>query len=230
MRRKGSLFFSEEKNQKTFVYESSHRRSGVWARSQRSFAFFLQKRRPVFLALCLLCGTPALAQRAIGVGTKLTPADLAGAYSVPPDGTGLPAGTGTPAQGAVVYAQACASCHGDALQGQKSIGAPALIGGRGTLARVPVLASPPTDLPVKTVESDWPYATTLFDYIRRAMPMNAPGSLTNDQVYSVSAYILARARIIGQNAVLNAKTLPAIQMPNRNGFVADYQPASVRWR
>ena len=162
----------------------------------------------------------------MGVGTKLKPADLTGMYSIPPSGAGLPPGSGTPAQGQAIYAQACAACHGDALQGVKTIGAPALIGGRGTLNRVPKLGTPPSNLPVKTVESYWPYATTLFDYIKRAMPMNAPGSLDNNQVYAVSAFILARANIVKQDAVLNAATLPAIRMPNRDGFVADYKPHS----
>jgi S-disulfanyl-L-cysteine oxidoreductase SoxD len=229
------MFFSEEKNQKTFIpwvprLTRLAPRASV-PKIQKSFASFLQKRRLFLTSAALLhYASPAMAQHAIGVGTALTPTDLASAYSVPPDGTGLPPGSGTPAQGAAVYAQACAACHGEALQGQKTIGAPALIGGRGTLARVPVLGAPPTNLPVKTVESYWPYATTLFDYIRRAMPMNAPGSLTDDQVYSVSAYILVRANIVKQDDVLDARTLPAVQMPNRNGFVPDYQPASARRR
>ena len=178
------------------------------------------------IAAVLLPLSPAAANdppRAIGVGSPLTEADLAGAYSVPPNGAGLPPGNGTPAQGAILYAQDCAACHGAALQGQKEIGAPPLIGGRGTLARVPVLGAKPTNLPVKTIESYWPYPTTLFDYIRRAMPMNAPGSLTGNQVYAVCAFILARANIVQQDDVLDARTLPAIRMPNRDGFVADYR-------
>ena len=230
MRFERKMFSSEQKNQKTVVGLATQTRATTNAKL--SFAPFLQKRR-LFAVFLLLCVSPAGAQHlphGIGVGTELTASDLAAAYSVPPDGAGLPPGSGTPAQGANVYAQACVACHGDALQGQKTIGAPALIGGRGTLARVPALGTPPGNLPVKTVESYWPYATTLFDYIRRAMPMNAPGSLTNDQVYSVSAYILARATIVKQDAVLDAKTLPGVQMPNRNGFVADYQPAALRRR
>ena len=182
------------------------------------------------IALWALCVAQAAAQPAwhkpIGVGTPLTPADLAPVFAIPPSGAGLPPGSGTPAQGAAVYAQACAACHGEALQGQKTIGAPALIGGRGTLTRVPNLTTtPPTNLPVKTVESYWPYATTLFDYIKRAMPMNAPGSLTNDQVYAVTAYILSRASIIGQTDTISAATLPTVKMPDRNGFIPDYKQA-----
>jgi len=168
---------------------------------------------PRFLAIALLLATPAAwSSPAIGVGTPLTPADLAGMASIPPDGAGLPPGRGSVAQGEAVYAGKCASCHGDTLQGTKAIGAPALIGGRGTLATKPV----------KTVESYWPFATTLFDYVKRAMPMNAPGSLTNEQVYAVSAFILARAHIVPKDAVLDAHTLPKIVMPNRQGFVPNW--------
>ncbi len=145
----------------------------------------------------------------IGVGAQLSPAELSGMFSIPPDGAGLPAGHGSVAEGAKVYRENCAACHGDALQGQKAIGAPALIGGRGSLAKVPL----------KTVESYWPYATTLFDYVKRAMPMTAPGSLADDQVYAVCAYILARANILPDTAVLDAQTLPRVRMPNRDGFV-----------
>src|SRR5437016_9149444 len=98
---------------------------------------------------------------------------------MPPDGRGRPPGSGTAAKGAQVYAQSCTACHGDQLQGnpQKGIGGDRLIGGRGTLA---------TKTPIKTVESYWPFATTLFDYIKRAMPFSAPGSLSDDDVYSRS--------------------------------------------
>jgi cytochrome c len=172
----------------------------------------------------MITGT-ALAQRgadtALGIGTKLTPSDLAGMFAIPPDGAGLPRGSGSVKQGAAVYAQQCATCHGDNLAGQqKTIGAPALIGGRGSL----------TKTPVKTVESYWPYATTLFDYIKRAMPMTAPGSLKDDQVYAVTAYILARAHIVPENAVLDAARLPEVRMPNRAGFVPDHRPEVQLYR
>lgn len=161
--------------------------------------------------IVLLTGSvPAVAaDTAVGVGTKLTQADLAGMFAIPPDGFGLPPGQGTAAQGAAVYAEKCSACHGKDLEGVKAIGAPPLVGGRGTLATKPL----------KTVESYWPYATTLFDYVKRAMPMNAPGSLSNDQVYAVSAYILARAHIVTEASIVDAKTLPQIRMPNRQGFV-----------
>jgi S-disulfanyl-L-cysteine oxidoreductase SoxD len=111
-----------------------------------------------------------------------------------------------PAQGAVVYAQKCAVCHGD--KGEGKINA-RLVGGQIT-GDGPV---------VKTVGSYWPYATTLFDFVRRAMPWNQPKSLTNDEVYAVSAYVLRMNNIIGENDVMDAKTLPQVKMPNRDGFI-----------
>src|SRR5262245_50260978 len=142
------------------------------------------------------------------LGTTPTPQDLAELFAIPPDGRGLPPGKGTYAQGEKVYADSCAVCHGDKLQGipTAGIGGDKLIGGRGTLASA---------APVKTVESYWPYATTLFDYVKRSMPFITPGSLTDEQVYSVVAYILGEANIVPKNAVLDAKSLPDIQMKSR---------------
>jgi S-disulfanyl-L-cysteine oxidoreductase SoxD len=128
--------------------------------------------------------------------------------SIGPDGVGLPPGSGSPQQGEAVYAAKCLPCHGE-----KGTGKPndRLVGGRGTLTG---------DQPaVKTVGSFWPYATTLFDYVRRAMPFDAPKSLSNDEVYAVCAYILQLNGIIDQSAVMNAQTLEKVQMPNRDGFV-----------
>lgn len=149
-------------------------------------------------------------------GAPVTDADLKRFTSPLPDGRGLPAGSGTVAQGRTIYAQSCASCHGEKLEG--GIG-DKLIGGRGSLVN-----SDPKKPPVKTVESYWPYATTLFDYIKRAMPLNAPGSLTDDQVYAVSAYVLSQAKIVGEDATLDAKSLAAVKMPNREGFISDPRP------
>jgi len=206
------MFFFEKKNQKTFD-SLMHYAAKTRDRNQKFFASFFQKRRAClsYVVMSALAG-PAMA----GVGTPLTPADLAHVFAIPPDGTGLPPGQGSVQQGLAVYMAHCAACHGAALQGSKPIGAPALIGGRGTLA----------GKPVKTVESYWPYATTLFDYVKRAMPMTAPGSLSDDEVYAVSAYILAQAHILPDNAVLDAKTLPQVRMPNRAGFVRDWKPGS----
>jgi len=177
--------------------------------------------------ILIACSAPALgspaapaiaAETVAAVGTKLTQADLAGMFAISPDGAGLPAGHGSVGEGAVVYAAKCAACHGQDLEGMKAIGAPPLIGGRNSLATKPL----------KTVESYWPYATTLFDYVKRAMPMNAPGSLSDDEVYAVSAYILARAHIIQDASTVDAKTLPLIRMPNRSGFVDNRQGGTPR--
>lgn len=151
-----------------------------------------------------------------GFGTTPSASELAAFTSPLPDGRGLPAGSGSVAQGAVLYQGQCASCHGDKLQG--GLG-DRLIGGRGTLVN-----SDPAHAPIKTVESYWPYATTLFDYIKRAMPFTAPGSLGNDQVYALCAYILSEAKIIPADSTLGPTTLAKVKMPNRGGFIHDPRP------
>jgi mono/diheme cytochrome c family protein len=128
--------------------------------------------------------------------------------SIPPDGAGLPPGRGTVAQGKQVYEAQCLACHGENGAGKP---ADRLAGGIGTLAS-------PT--PLKTVSSFWPYATTLFDYIRRAMPYPAPQSLSDDEVYAVTAYLLSLDKIVPENAELSAGNLAAIRMPNAGGFVS----------
>ena len=149
----------------------------------------------------------------LNIGATPTAAELSHYFSYPADGRGLPAGSGTYAQGQKIYQTKCMACHGDKLQGSPL--GDRLIGGRGTLVN-----NDPTKAPVKTIESYWPYATTIFDYVKRAMPFNAPGSLTDDEVYAVVAYILGEANIVAKNDVINASTLPRVQMPNRNGFVS----------
>jgi hypothetical protein len=128
--------------------------------------------------------------------------------TVMPDGRGLPPGSGSVSAGAAVYAKSCQVCHGE-----KGAGKPQdqLTGGLGTLA---------SGKPVKTPASYWPVATTLFDYIRRAMPITAPQSLSNDEVYAVTAYILSIDGIVPGDAVLDAKSLPQVKMPNKDGFVS----------
>ncbi len=168
----------------------------------------------------------ALAQGAsphYGLGSPATPQELAKFFSIPANGQGLPAGSGNAAAGAKVYADTCAACHGDKMQGnpQKGIGGDRLLGGRGTLA---------SKAPIKTVESYWPYSTTLFDYVKRAMPFSAPGSMTDDQVYSVVAYILSEAKIIKPTDTMNATTLPKVVMPNHDGFIADQRPELELYR
>ena len=140
---------------------------------------------------------------------------------VAPSGAGLPAGSGTAAQGAPLYATNCASCHGANGEG-KPPAYPQLIGGpKGTFDFASDFKIP------RTVGNYWPYATTLFDYIRRAMPLAAPGSLTPDQTYAVTAYLLSREGIIPDGTSLDAKSLAAIQMPARSHFVADDRRGST---
>jgi mono/diheme cytochrome c family protein len=155
-------------------------------------------------------------------GQTATEQEIAGvAIAIPADGRGLPPGKGGYATGKQVYETACAACHGADLMGVANLpNMPAgaqlrLIGGRGTLT---------SQKPIPTVESYWPYATTLFDYIRRAMPFQAPGILTNDEIYAVSAFILAEAKIIDKATVLDAQSLAKVQMPNRDGFIPDPRP------
>ena len=128
--------------------------------------------------------------------------------SVAPNGSGLPRGHGTAAEGRLAYRAKCASCHGS--HGEGTVDFPALVGGQGSLT---------TDAPLPTVGSYWPCATAVWDYIHRAMPYQSPGSLTPKQVYSLTAYILFMNRIIGEHDEMNEKTLPNVKMPNRNGFV-----------
>jgi len=158
-----------------------------------------------------------------GFGSPVSTAELAKYFAIPPDGRGLPPGSGNATAGAKVFAESCAACHGDKLQGnpEKGIGGDRLLGGRDTLA---------TKAPIKTVESYWPYATTLYDYVKRAMPFSAPGSLSDDEVYAVVAYILSEAKIIKPTDTMDAKTLPKVAMPNKDGFIADSRPELELYR
>ena len=164
---------------------------------------------------------PAYNGGKLGLGFSATSAELGHYFSYPADGRGLPPGSGSYAQGREVYQAKCIACHGEKLEGTKL--GDKLIGGRGTLVN-----NSPAKSPVKTVESYWPYATTLYDYVKRAMPFNAPGSLSDDEVYAVTAYILGEANIVPKGAVMNATTLPAVQMPNRNGFISPDPRPDVR--
>lgn len=176
-----------------------------------------------YRALVALAGTVACATAwpqsttLYGFGTEPTKAELERFVSPLPDGRGLPAGSGSVAQGKEVYEKNCLVCHGDQLQGGPQ--GDRLVGGRGTLVN-----DDPKKAPVKTVESYWPYATTLFDFIKRAMPLTAPGSLGNDEVYAVTAYILSQAKIVDDGTVLDANNLASVQMPNRDGFIPDPRP------
>jgi mono/diheme cytochrome c family protein len=157
--------------------------------------------------LFAFASSTALAQQGPNLGQPITEADV-GAWNLNAmaDGSGLPSGSGTPEQGKALFAQKCALCHGD--------------GGKGASA-APVVGSPPLDgidAP-KTITNFWGYATTVFDFTRRAMPWVQPRSLTNDEVYAIVAYIFAENKLIGPNDVMNAQTLPKVKMPNADNFI-----------
>src|SRR5262252_1670069 len=169
----------------------------------------MSTRNRIGVAICVValagCASPAAIMREApgpGLGREATPAEVAAwDVSIPPDGAGLPPGRGTPAQGAVIYAQKCQNCHGEKGGGQPN---DRLVGGQGTIA------------------SYWPYATTLFDYVRRAMPYTQSHSLTDDEVYAVTEYLLHLNGIIAEMSVMDAVTLPKVRMPNRENFILAY--------
>jgi S-disulfanyl-L-cysteine oxidoreductase SoxD len=170
----------------------------------------------VLLALATASGV-VYAAEPYGFGRPATPREIAGwDIDISPDGVGLPPGHGDVGQGEAIFAAKCASCHGAHGEGKPM---DQLAGGIGTLS---------DKKPQKTVGSFWPYATTLFDFVRRAMPLNAPQSLTPDEVYAVSAYILFLNGIVPQGATLDAGTLAGIKMPNRDGFVSAYPGARAK--
>jgi hypothetical protein len=156
---------------------------------------------------------PAAAADGLGIGSPVTAHELElWDIDIAPNGAGLPPGRGDAAEGRRVYMQVCATCHGPSgTEGPMD----KLAGGGGTLDSAK---------PVKTVGSFWPYATTLFDYVRRAMPFTQPQSLSNEQVYAVTAYLLHLNGILAEDAVLDAASLPKVQMPNRGGFFPDPRP------
>ena len=165
--------------------------------------------RVTFSAAVLIAATATAGAQTAQFGQPISPADLAPWYiDIGPDGTNLPPGKGTVAQGEAVYMAKCQACHGEKGAGQPN---DRLVGGQGTIRA--------GTAPVKTVGSYWPYATTLFDYVRRAMPWQQPKSLTDDEVYAVSAYILNLNGIIGPNDVMDAQSLAKVNMPNKDGFI-----------
>src|SRR6266699_861619 len=160
----------------------------------------------------LLAGAATLAAQSpkYGVGRPPTAEQILNlGASVAPDGSGLPEGFGTVAAGREVFAARCSKCHGE--KGEGAVGPP-LVGGQGTLG---------TAKPLKTVGSYWPYATTVWDYINRAIPFDQPGLLKPPEVYALVAYILNLNDIIGNDQMMDAKSLPKGKMPNRDGFVED---------
>ncbi|MCP1757170.1 cytochrome c [Bradyrhizobium elkanii] len=173
-----------------------------------------RKLKAAFLVSAVaMLATAGQAEDRFNIGRAATPAEIAGwNIDVGRDGSNLPPGSGGVERGRTVFSEQCAACHGDS--GQGGVG-DRLVGGQGTLA---------SPKPIRTVGSYWPYAPTLFDYIRRAMPQNAPQSLSNEDVYAVSAYILSLNGIVPANAVLDARSLATIKMPNRDGFVSDPRP------
>ena len=161
------------------------------------------------LAVCGVAGV-AYAQEGPGLGVPATPEQVAGwDISIGPDGAGLPPGSGTAAPGKVVYDAKCVACHGVDGAGRPN---DVLVGGQGTLRDA---------APIRTIGSYWPYATTVFDYVRRAMPQTAPGSLTDHEVYALTAYLLAANQVIPMDATLDAESLRNVQMPYRDRFVPD---------
>jgi S-disulfanyl-L-cysteine oxidoreductase SoxD len=152
--------------------------------------------------------------RRYGLGRPASAADFAKHnYLVGPKGAELPKGRGTAAKGRAIYLQSCAVCHGPRAEGTNDY--PQLVGGQGSLK---------SDNPLPTVGSYWPYATTVWDYVNRAMPYQNPGTLKPDEVYALTAYLLAINGIISPDFKLNERTLPAVKMPNRDGFVPDPRP------
>ena len=164
------------------------------------------------LILAGINSVSATEPKGAGLGEPATAEEIAAwDITVMPDGEGLPAGQGSVAAGKKIYAETCVACHG-----------PQGIGGNAEkLAGAEMSLT--SEYPEKTIGSYWPYATTLFDLIRRSMPMTAPGSLSNDEVYAVTAYLLYLNNIIDEDTVLDAASLPQVEMPNREGFIDIYQ-------
>jgi cytochrome c len=164
------------------------------------------------VVLVLTLGSSAVFAQGPKLGKPIEAAEIAAwDISILPDGTGLPPGSATPAQGAPIYAQKCSMCHGPNGKGGPNtalVGSPPLTGGDRD--------------PVKTIANYWPYATTIFDFIRRTMPWQQPRSLTNEEVYALTAYILSLNKLIGENDAMNAQTLAKVRMPNRDGFIVHY--------
>lgn len=159
----------------------------------------------LFAASCI--AGVAVAADLPNLGMPIDPKDIAPwDITIMPDGTGLPPGSGTPAQGAPIFAQKCAACHGE--------------NGKGGIAAPVTAYAPKATLDGgKSIANFWPYATTVFDFIRRAMPYNKPHSLTDQEVYALTAYVLRLNNLIGDNDVMDAKSLPKVKMPNRDNFI-----------
>lgn len=170
-------------------------------------------------ALLLALSSLAFAQK-YGVGRPASAADIvARDYSITAKGVGLPSGGGSAKEGQELYVKHCSTCHGLKGEGDAEQGNPAIAGGVGTIA---------SPKPVKTVGSYWPYAPGVFDYIRRAMPYDNPRTLKADEYYAITAYVLSLSGIVKPEERLDAKSLPEVKMPNRDGFVADPRVAGKK--
>jgi cytochrome c len=169
----------------------------------------------VWSAIAVAQGKPTAPPATFGIGRAATPAEIAAIdIDIRPDGTGLPPGRGTPAEGAALYAAQCAMCHGKTgREGPNDVLVGRVPGDDFPFSRDPKVPH--------TIGNYWPYATTVFDYIRRAMPPDKPGSLRNDEVYALTAHLLALNALIAADEVMDAATLPKVRMPARDRFVPD---------
>lgn len=176
----------------------------------------------IVLLSAWLCATVVVGDvsaQTLGHGKHISPSDFAAwDIDVEPDGTGLPPGRGTSDQGAAIFADNCSACHGENGKGTETTTS-------GAPAAPPVVSDSKRkgiDEGTVTIANFWPYAPPLFDYIRRSMPWTSPRSLTDDQVYALTAYILAQNKLIDAKQVIDAQSLPKVRMPNRDGFVARF--------
>lgn len=163
--------------------------------------------------LALIAAVAAAQSPTYGVGRAPTEEEVrAWDITIGPDGALLPPGKGSAEEGERIYKVRCEECHGVEAKGSEQA---ALVGGQGTLS---------SDKPLKTAVGYWPYATTIFDYVRRAMPFKTPGSLSDSEVYAVTAYLLALDGVIRWDESMNRETLPKVRLPNRDGFIPDSRP------
>ena len=166
------------------------------------------------LAIAAVFGAATAFAQSAGLGKPIAESDIKQwDIAILPDGSNLPPGSGTPAQGAKIFAEKCSACHGEAAKGGVAPYYPSLVGGQPLTNGIDT---------VKTIANYYAYATTIFDYTRRAMPYNMPRSLSDDEVYALTAYILSLNKLIGDNDVMDAKTLPQVKMPNRDNFIMPY--------
>ena len=170
--------------------------------------------RKLLAALLLVGGAGVALAQSPNLGQKISEADVKQwDIAILPDGSNLPPGQGTAVEGGKIFAEKCAMCHGDQAKGGVAPFYPALVGGQPLTNGI--------ETP-KTIANYYAYATTIFDYTRRGMPYNAPRTLTDNEVYALTAYILSLNKLIGENDVMDAKALPQVKMPNRDNFILPY--------